>query len=98
MYVYTLDHMHYTYTLQLPMRRAYYKNVDVIVLAVDSNERERMYEFKSELWSIFGDKELKKSTLLLVMANKQEHLDAMSVQEITQQLDLHKLGKNRWRK
>lgn len=64
---------------------------------LDSNDRERLPECKDEIWRMLGEDELK-TALLLVMANKQDLPNAMSVEEITEKLELNKLRDREWRK
>ena len=65
---------------------------------MDSNDQERMEECKDELWRFMSEEELK-DCCLLVIANKQDLPDALTVQEITEKLGLNKLPDNRqWRK
>ena len=64
--------------------------MDVLIFVVDSNDRERMEEVKMELSRLVREDELK-DCCLLIMANKQDLPNAMSVQELTLNLDLGKL-------
>ena len=83
---------------QRPLWRHYYQNTDVLLFVVDSNDRERMEECRDELSRFMVEDELKDCTIL-VMANKQDLPNAMTLQEITEQLDLNKLPADReWRK
>ena len=69
-----------------------------MVFVVDSNDRERMAECRYELHRVMEDKELEGS-VLLVLANKQDLPNALSVDEITTQLDLPSFSEKsiRWR-
>lgn len=67
------------------------------MFVLDSNDRDRISECKDEIWRMFGEDELK-SSLLLVMANKQDLPNAMSVEEITEKLELNKVKHREWRK
>ena len=79
------------------MHRQYFHNSDVIIFMVDSNDRERILECKNEIWrTVFED--LAKPSLLLVLANKQDLPNAMSVQEISEKLDLNNIRGREWRK
>ena len=64
--------------------------MDVLIFVVDSNDRERMEEVKMELGRLVREDELR-DCCLLVMANKQDLPNAMSVQELITNLDLCKL-------
>ena len=68
---------------QRPLWRHYYQNTDVLIFVVDSNDRERMDECKDELSRFLREDELR-DCCLLVMANKQDLPNAMSLQEITE--------------
>ena len=64
---------------------------------VDSNDRDRISESQDELQRAMAENELKDS-ILLVLANKQDLPNAMSVQEITEKLGLNNLKDRSWRK
>merc|ERR1711953_120031 len=85
-----------------PLWRHYYKDTDAVIFVVDSNDRERidnesgMYESMTaseELHSMLQDNELR-DAVLLVLANKQDLPQAMSVDEVSQRLNLNSI-KNR---
>ena len=84
--------------MQRPLLRHYFQNTDVLLFVIDSNDRERIKECKYEIERFLGEDELA-SSVYLVMANKQDLPNALSVEEITELLELNKLLKNRtWRK
>ena len=65
---------------------------------MDSNDRERIEEFRDELNMFLSEDELKDSCVL-VMANKQDLPNAMSTDEVTEKLELNKLPPTRtWHK
>jgi len=66
-----------------------------VIFVVDSNNRDRISEVKDEVWRMLAEEELKSSTFL-VMANKQDLPNAMSVQEVTERLDLNKITDRLW--
>ncbi|XP_070562025.1 uncharacterized protein [Ptychodera flava] len=78
-----------------PLYRHYYPNTDALVFVVDSNDKERLPEVKDELYSFLKEDELRE-TVLLVFANKQDLPNAMTVQEITEKLDLHSIRERQW--
>ena len=78
------------FNVQKYLWRYYYPNMDVLIFVVDSHDRERIEEVKTELGRLVREDELK-DCCLLVMANKQDLPNAMSVQEMTTNLDLSKL-------
>merc|ERR1712113_1381914 len=86
------------------MGRHYYKDTDAVIFVVDSNDRERidnesgMYESmpaSEELHSMLQDDELR-NAVLLVLANKQDLPNAMSVNEVTERLSLNSLRNRKW--
>ena len=81
--------------LQRPLLRHYFANTDALVYVVDSNDHERISEAKEELHTFLCDKELK-DTILLVIANKQDLPGAMSVEEVTEKLNLHSITSHSW--
>ena len=67
------------------------------MFVVDSNDRERIDQTKEELWRIITDNELK-DCAVLIMANKQDLPNAMSVTELTDKLELNNIRDKSWRK
>lgn len=61
---------------------------------VDSSDRQRIQHVKSEVEKMVSSQELAKAALL-VFANKQDLPNAMTVEEITEKLDLEKCCANR---
>ena len=83
---------------QRPLWRHYFQNTDVLIFVVDSNDRERMDECKDEIGRFICEDELR-DCCLLIMANKQDLPNAMSLEEITEKLELNKLPPTRtWSK
>ena len=76
--------------LQRPLWRHYYPNTQVLMYVVDSNDRERITECKDELWRFLEEEELK-DAIVLVMANKQDLPNAMTVEEVSQGLGVEKI-------
>ena len=68
---------------------------DALIFVVDSNDRERISECRDELQRFLCEDELRDS-ILLVLANKQDLPNAMSVQEITDKLGLNALKDRLW--
>ena len=83
--------------MQRPLWRHYLQNSKVIIFVIDSNDRERIYESKNEFWKLLGENELN-DIVILVMANKQDLPNAMSVEEVSQKLEVEKLWHKRIRK
>merc|ERR1712048_350804 len=79
-------------------------NLPCGILAVDSNDRERIDDggtnenednVRDQLHQMLADDELRNAALL-VLANKQDLPNAMSVDQITQKLQLNKLRNRDW--
>jgi len=70
-----------------PLWRHYYQNTQGLIFVVDSNDRERISEAAEELYKMLREDELC-DVALLVFANKQDLPNAMSCQEIADQMNL----------
>jgi ADP-ribosylation factor protein 1 len=75
--------------------RHYYNNTEGIIFVVDSNDRERINEAALELQKVLREDELRDATLL-VLCNKQDLPNAISVAEVTDKLGLHSLRSRQW--
>ena len=65
---------------------------------MDSNDRERVEDCREELAMFMSEDELKECCVL-ILANKQDLPNAMSMMEISEKLELSKLPPTRtWRK
>lgn len=73
-----------------PLWRHYYVNTSALVFVVDSNDRDRINEAQEELYRMVNEEELKGKPVL-IMANKQDLPNAMSLAEIQEKLNLSKL-------
>lgn len=78
-----------------PLWRHYYTNTDGIIFVVDSNDRERINDSRDELMRMLNEDELRDATLL-VLANKQDLPNAMSVTDVTEKLQLSSLRHRSW--
>lgn len=65
------------------------------MFVIDSNDRDRIDEVRDELWRFMGEDELSDS-VILIMANKQDLPNAMSVTELTDKLELNKIRDKNW--
>ena len=76
----------------LPKQRAllrhYYPNTQALVFVIDSNDRERMNECRDDLQILLREDELK-DCALLVLANKQDIVGAMTTDEVREKLGLN---------
>jgi ADP-ribosylation factor protein 1 len=73
----------------------YYTNTKLIIFVVDSNDRARLPESKSELQQLLSRDEFR-DTPLLVFANKQDLPEAMSISDLSESLDLPSLRNRTW--
>ncbi|SGY14111.1 BQ5605_C010g06066 [Microbotryum silenes-dioicae] len=78
-----------------PLWRHYYTGTQGLVFVVDSQDRDRIEEARTELHKILNDREMKEC-LLLVFANKQDLPDAMSPTEVTEKLGLLRMKDRSW--
>uniref|UniRef100_A0A6B2LSM5 ADP-ribosylation factor n=1 Tax=Arcella intermedia TaxID=1963864 RepID=A0A6B2LSM5_9EUKA len=77
------------------MWRHYYQNTHGVIYVVDSNDRARVQEASLELQKVLQEDELR-DAVLLVLANKQDLPQAMSVAEVTDKLGLQSLRSRQW--
>lgn len=73
-----------------PLWRHYYQNTQGIIYVVDSNDKERIDEAALELQKLLKEDELR-DAVVLVLANKQDLPNAMTVAEVTEKLGIHNL-------
>ncbi|CAG8495922.1 13833_t:CDS:2 [Ambispora leptoticha] len=80
-----------------PLWRHYFNSVGAVIFVVDSSDRspERIEKARTELSWLFAEEELRDS-VFLVLANKQDLPNAMSVQEVTHVLKLENLKGRKW--
>jgi len=78
-----------------PLWRHYYQNTQAVIFVVDSNDRERVGEAAEELQKMLREDELREAAVL-VLANKQDLPNAMSVAEVTDKLGLHSMRNRKW--
>ena len=86
-----------------PLWRHYYHGTEAVIFVIDSNDRERISpnqfnnddNARDEIHSLLGD-DLLKDAALLVLANKQDLPNAMSVNEVSKKLELNKLKNRDW--
>ena len=78
-----------------PLWRHYYTNTQGLIFVVDSNDRDRIGEAHDELHRVLADEELRDASVL-VLANKMDMPNAMSVLEVTDQMGMHCLKSRKW--
>ena len=71
--------------------RHYYKDNDALIFVIDSADRARLHEARSELHHLLSEPQLLDS-ILLVYANKADLPQAISVQEMARLLQLDNVG------
>ncbi|KAF2102672.1 ARF/SAR superfamily [Rhizodiscina lignyota] len=76
-----------------PLWRHYFSGTQGLVFVIDSNDRDRLDEARTELARIIQDREMK-DALLLVFANKQDIPGAMRPDELSRRLKLDEIAKN----
>lgn len=78
-----------------PYWKNYYDNTDALVYVIDSADKRRLDEAGSELSSLLDEEKLS-GVPLLVFANKQDLISAMSAGEITTSLQLDNIRGRTW--
>jgi ADP-ribosylation factor protein 1 len=73
----------------------YFENIDALIFVVDTNDRARINVAQEELQRLMGEPMLLDATLL-VLANKQDLPQALSVSEVVQKLALPRLKDRVW--
>ncbi|CAK76570.1 unnamed protein product (macronuclear) [Paramecium tetraurelia] len=73
----------------------FYENTDALVFVIDSSDQMRLEEGGKELDKLLGEAELKKVPLL-VFANKQDLVQALPADEISDSLKLNKITDRQW--
>ena len=89
----TLSHAQ-LFTLQRSHWRQHFQNTSAIIFVVDSNDRNRIDESRDELAWLMSEDELK-DCCVLVMANKQDLPNAMSINGIAERLGLKSFPSSR---
>ncbi|KAH8834044.1 ADP-ribosylation factor 1 [Flagelloscypha sp. PMI_526] len=75
--------------------RHYYPNSQAIIYVVDSNDRERISEARTEIMNLVGEEELQ-DAILLIFANKQDLPRALSADDLTDALELKTISNKIW--
>lgn len=78
-----------------PYWRNYYDQTDALIYVIDSADRRRMEEAGVELQQLLDEEKLS-HVPVLVMANKQDLLNALTAAEITAELSLNDLRDRTW--
>ncbi|KAG5490785.1 hypothetical protein JKF63_00907 [Porcisia hertigi] len=75
--------------------RQYFKEVDVIIYVVDAADHQRILEARLGLQHLLEEEKVA-GVPILIFANKQDFLGALSVEEVTVALNLTDLRDRRW--
>lgn len=78
-----------------PYWRNYFDQTDALIYVIDSADRRRIEETGVELQSLLDEERLG-SVPLLIMANKQDLLSAMTPAELTEELHLKTIRERTW--
>ncbi|XP_076853236.1 putative ADP-ribosylation factor-like protein 5C [Brachyhypopomus gauderio] len=73
----------------------YYCNTEIVILVVDSTDRERLTLTKKELHGMLAHEELQNASVL-ILANKQDMKNSMTAAEISHSLTLSSLTGHTW--
>jgi ADP-ribosylation factor-like protein 3 len=76
--------------------RNYFEGTDALVYVIDSADAERLEEVAAELARLLGEEEKLAGVPLLVFANKQDLLSAMSAADLAIGLDLPAVKDRAW--
>lgn len=71
-----------------PLVRHYFKCTDSLIMVIDSNDREMIPFARDHLFEYLSSVELK-NTIFMVLANKQDLENAMTVEEVSEHLELN---------
>ena len=67
-----------------------------MIFVIDSNDKDRLNQVQEELNHVFKEDELK-DCLVLILANKQDIEGAMTVEQVTNALDLDQFKGRKWK-
>ena len=73
----------------------YYEGVSGLIYVIDSNDRDRIDENALELGKLLNEEELKKASLL-ILANKRDLPNIVSIRELKERLGLHYIIDRPW--
>ncbi|XP_067426463.1 putative ADP-ribosylation factor-like protein 5C [Thunnus thynnus] len=74
---------------------SYYSNTEIVILVVDSTDRERLTVTKEELHRMLAHEDLQNAAIL-IMANKQDMKGSLTAAEISQCLTLDTITTHSW--
>ncbi|XP_063326880.1 putative ADP-ribosylation factor-like protein 5C [Pelmatolapia mariae] len=74
---------------------SYYGNTEIVILVVDSTDRERLTVTKEELHRMLAHEDLQNAAIL-ILANKQDMKGSLTAAEISQFLTLNSITTHSW--
>ncbi|KAL7377648.1 hypothetical protein ABVT39_002635 [Epinephelus coioides] len=74
---------------------SYYGNTEIVIVVVDSTDRERLTVTKDELHRMLAHEDLQNASIL-ILANKQDVKGSMTAAEISQCLTLNSISSHSW--
>ncbi|XP_049925555.1 putative ADP-ribosylation factor-like protein 5C [Epinephelus moara] len=74
---------------------SYYGNTEIVIVVVDSTDRERLTLTKDELHRMLAHEDLQNASIL-ILANKQDVKGSMTAAEISQCLTLNSISSHSW--
>ena len=75
--------------------RNYYEQTDGLIWVVDSGDKLRLMDCKKELHNLLNQEKLAGATLM-IFCNKQDIKGALTLEEISEVLELDKIDKRHW--
>lgn len=78
-----------------PYWKNYYEGTDALIYVIDSSDRRRVEETGVELNALLEEEKLA-GVPLLIFANKQDLLNAMTPKELSESLHLHNIRDRQW--
>nr|XP_057915002.1 ADP-ribosylation factor-like protein 3 [Doryrhamphus excisus] len=78
-----------------PYWKNYFENTDVLIYVIDSSDKKRFEETSMELSELLEEDELA-GVPLLIFANKQDLMTAISASELAESLNLHTVRDRMW--
>ena len=83
------------FTMPIVVWKYYFQNIDGLILVIDSSSKESIEETADIFWNYLA--ESVKNINILIIANKQDLKEALSIDEISSILKLENLTENKWK-
>jgi ADP-ribosylation factor 1/2 len=78
-----------------PLWRHYYQNTNGLIFVIDSNDKDRIKEASGEFNNLIKEDELR-NAIILIIANKQDLPNAMSIPQMSDELQLYRIRDRKW--